>query len=202
MIFLSPLVLSAQEVDGHKMAPTFDPRQISAIEVRLWKAYYKKDYLRLFNESLLLIESQFDISREEALEIATPLAKAAYTFSQGKGDDDQNVLPELLTAYTKLKEATGAPFSPELVAQAELAWWTARRTPGQNSTENVARLMATLYGHLYGIKNEAIIRSATLRVQAAHIRDQSRRTGTPPDWEKIQSTLEESYSVLKEVLKN
>jgi hypothetical protein len=41
-----------------------------------------------------------------------------------------------------------AGFDPRAVARAELAWWVARRTPGQDSPERIGRLMAEAYARL------------------------------------------------------
>ncbi|MDZ4742771.1 MAG: hypothetical protein SGI98_05045 [Verrucomicrobiota bacterium] len=175
-----------------------NPEQIALIEVRMWKAYYKKDYPALYNELLLAIQTQFRIPPDEALNIATDLAKAAYIFSTTQGSYEQSVLPDLSRAYDKIRIATKSDFAPESVAKAELAWWKARRVAGENSPENVGHLIEALYFELYGKKNNQIAEAALLRSQAAAIRDQTHITGTPPDWDKIEQKLRQSYTLLKE----
>ncbi|MDL5047524.1 hypothetical protein QQ054_16025 [Oscillatoria amoena NRMC-F 0135] len=179
-----------------KLPGSFHPAQIAGIETRMWRAYYRKDYPTLVNEGLMLLRTQFGIPQEKAVDIAADLAKAAYTFSTSQGSYEQNVLPELSRAYEEIRLATGAKFSSESVAKAEIAWWKARRTPGQNSPENVGRLIGELYFELYGLRNDDISRAALLRAEAAAARDQSKLLGREPDWKTIEGMLDESYTLL------
>lgn len=105
------------------------------------------------------------------------------------------ILPDLEKAYGIAKASLDAGFDPRAVARAELAWWVARCIPGENSPEQVGRLIAESYGLLYEIPSSKVIRAAVLRAQAAALRDaQAER----PDWEKIGRLLRESYRDLRE----
>ncbi len=186
----------------HTLPERFNPQQIAAIETRMWRAYYKQDYPALLHEGLLALQTQFGLPREKAAEIAADFAKAAYLFSTTQGSYDQNVLPGLSRAYEDIRLTTQADFSSESVAKAEIAWWKARRTAGENSPENVGRLIANLYFELYGRRNHLTEEAGLLRAQAAHMRDQSNILGKEPEWKKIEETLTKSYTALQEGLKN
>ena len=88
-----------------------------------------------------------DAPRAVSLLVATAtlegfhLARAAATFGDLRGGYDV-VLPDLEAAYVKAKSWTQAEFDPRAVARAELAWWVARRVPGQNSAEQIGGLIA------------------------------------------------------------
>ena len=57
---------------------------------------------------------------------------------------------------------TGAHFDPAAVARAELAWWVARRMPGENDPANVGRLIATVNARIYEVPAERVLRASTL----------------------------------------
>jgi hypothetical protein len=65
--------------------------------------------------------------------------------------------------------------------------------PGQQSAENVGRLMAEEYALLYEAPIERVARAALLRAQAAKLRDDE---AANPDWAEIGSLLRESYRAL------
>jgi hypothetical protein len=83
------------------------------------------------------------------------------------------------------------------VARAELAWWVARRVPGQNSAEQIGGLIADEYALLYETSRARVEAAALLRAQAAALRDaQAGR----PDWDRIGRLLLQSYSELRSAL--
>ena len=79
------------------------------------------------------------------------------------------------------------------VARAELAWWVARRVPGQNSPEQVGRLIAQEYALLYETSAENVGAAALLRAKAASMRDAQ---ADRPDWPAIAQLLRASYDEL------
>ena len=87
-----------------------------------------------------------------------------------------------------------AGFNPRTLARAELAWWVARRTPGENSPEQVGALMAEAYALMYEAPRARVMRAALLRAQAAALRDAE---ANQPDWEAIGRLLRESYRDLR-----
>ena len=86
-----------------------------------------------------------------------------------------------------------AGFDPGRVAKAELAWWVARRTKGQNDPENVGRLIAEAYALLYEAPFDDMLKPGLLRAEAAAMRDEQ---AAAPDWPAIGRLLTESYRQL------
>src|SRR6185295_16026273 len=115
---------------------TFDPDRVADLEVDMWQAYYRKERLRLFRGLLTLLREQNGYSWARAGQQAFYFAKAASTFGSATGDYER-VLPDLTKGYGVMRNWTGAGFDPETVARAELAWWVARRVPGENDAANV-----------------------------------------------------------------
>src|SRR6185503_13934403 len=119
-------------------------------------------------------------------------ARAAATFGDATSRYE-TVLPDLEKAYATARRWLGAGFDPGRVARAELAWWVARRTKGQNDPENVGRLIAEAYALLYEAPLDDMLRPGLLRAEAAAMRDEH---AVAPDWAAIGRLLTESYRQL------
>lgn len=170
-----------------------DAARIAQAETKMWQAYYTRDMETLGLQLVAILREQFGLSYVTAALSGEELAKAAALFARSKDGYDQNVLPILESAYGRIHAATGGSWEAKKVARAELDWWVARRTPEQNSAENVGAIIAREYAFLYGHSNPEIAQAGLLRAQAAVLRDQG---GQNADWPKIQSMLGESYRLL------
>ena len=78
-----------------------------------------------------------------------------------------------------------------------MAWWVARRIPGQNSADQVGHLIALEYALLYETSAERVAPAALLRATAAKMRDEQ---AAQPDWDRIGRLLEQSYRELHAAL--
>ena len=181
---------------GARSMREFNPPRLADLEVRMWQAYYSKERLRLFGLLVTMLHEQYHYSWATATLEGFHLARAAATFGDLRGGYDV-VLPDLEAAYAKAKSWTQAEFDPRAVARAELAWWVARRVPGQNSAEQIGGLIADEYALLYETSRARVEAAALLRAQAAALRDaQAGR----PDWDRIGRLLLQSYSELRSAL--
>ena len=162
----------------------------------MWQAYYAKERVRLFTLLTTMLREQYHYSWATATVEAFHLARAAATFGDLKGNYEV-VLPDLEAAYEKARAWTEASFDPRAVARAELAWWVARRVPGQNSAEQVGGLIADEYALLYETSRARVAPAALLRAEAAALRDAQ---AGQPDWDRIGRLLLQSYSDLRSAL--
>jgi len=177
---------------GPRSMRQFNPTRLADLELRMWQAYYAKDRVRLFGLLVTMLHEQYRYSWATATRQAYHLARAAATFAELKDHYDV-VLPDLEAAYASSKAWLDAGFDPRAVARAELAWWVARRIPGQNSAEQVGRLIAEEYALLYETSVERVAPAALMRATAAKLRDDEAAT---PDWNRIGRLLFESYQDL------
>jgi len=177
---------------GPRTMRQFRPARLANLEVGMWQAYYAKERVRLFRLLVTLLREQYHYSWATASIEAFHLARAAATFGDLKSNYDV-VLPDLEAAYAKARSWTDAAFDPRAVARAELAWWVARRVPGQNSPEQVGSLIADEYALLYETTPENVGAAAQLRARAAAIRDAH---ADHPDWDEITRLLRASYDEL------
>jgi len=158
----------------------------------MWQAYYAKERVRLFSLLVTMLHEQYRYSWATAAIEGFHLARAAATFGDLKSGYDV-VLPDLEAVYAKARSWTGAAFDPAAVARAELAWWAARRVPGQNSPEHVGALIADEYALLYETTPSNVAAAALLRAKAAALRDEQT---AEPDWATIARLLRASYDEL------
>jgi hypothetical protein len=174
----------------------FDPYRLANLEVEMWQAYYSGDTIGLFRVLVVTLREQYDYSWINAVSAAFDLARAASTFADLRSNY-QTVLPDLVSAYAIARDWLDAGFDPEQVARAELAWWVARRTPGQDRPDQVGALIADEYALLYETPPSSMMRAGLFRAQAAALRDQEAEA---PDWDSIAALLTDSYVELHAAL--
>jgi hypothetical protein len=177
---------------GPRSMRVFDADRAAALEFDMWQAYYRKENLRLFRGLVTLLHEQYRYSWLKATTAGFHLANAARVFGNARGEYER-VLPDLEGAYTIARDWTGAHFDPAAVSRAELAWWVARRSPGDNSAEQVGALIADEYALLYEVPRERVLTAAVLRARAGKLRDDG---GEHADWPAVSALLFESYREL------
>ncbi len=178
---------------GSRDVRAFDADRTAALEVDMWKAYYDKRNVALFTDLVLLSREIYRYSWARAAQMGFYLARAAARFGNMRSDYDR-VLPDLEKAYRLSRDWTGAAYDPASVARAELAWWAARRVPGQDSAEHVGSLIADLNGQLYGVPPGQVLEASVLRARAGKLRDIG---GVDADWVEVDRLLHLSYRSLR-----
>lgn len=178
---------------GPRSLRVFEPDRMAELELRMWQAYYRKENVRLFALLVTMLHEQNRYPWAKAFRAGYHLAHAAATFGDARADYDR-VLPDLERAYVIARGWNRAGFDPRAVAKAELAWWIARRRPGEDSAANVGGLIADEYALLYEVPRERVVQAALLRAEAAALRD---RGGAATDWPTVSRLLRESYRLLR-----
>ena len=189
LLAATPTYWLAATPPGPRTLRQFDPDRMADVELRMWQAYYSKENVRLFGQLVTMLREQYHYSWLTAATEGYHLARAAATFGNARANYEV-VLPDLEAAYGTAKNWLQAGFDPGAVARAELAWWLARRTPGEDSPEHVGGVMADAYALLYEAPRLRVTRAAILRAQAAALRDAKAER---PDWEAVGQLLQESY---------
>ena len=174
---------------GPRTLRHFDPDRMADLELRMWKAYYAKERARLFALLVTMLHEQNHYSWATAMREGFYLARAAATFGDARANYE-SVLPDLENAHRIAKDWLHAGFDPRAVARAELAWWVARRIPGQDSPEQVGGLMADAYALLYEAPRTKVAPAALLRARAAALRDAEAERSS---WAAVGHLLRESY---------
>jgi hypothetical protein len=182
---------------GPRSLRAFDADRVADLEIGMWQAYYGKERLQLFALLVMMLHEQYHYSWATATREGFYLARAATHFGDTRQNYDALILPDLEQAYDAAKKWLNARFDPRAVARAELAWWVARRVPGENSPEHVGALMAHAYALLYEAPEANVTTAAVLRAKAAALRDAQEQH---PDWEAIHQLLRASYRHLRQAV--
>src|SRR5438105_15814146 len=99
----------------------FDPDEVARLETAMWRSYYDKQRLRLFNELSELLRTQYHMPLIRSNSTAYYAANAAFVFKQGKERADyEKALPDLLKFYGEIRKLSDIPFDPERAARLEL----------------------------------------------------------------------------------
>ncbi len=182
----------------------FDPDTLARLELRMWKAYYRRQPVRLFGLLVLAMREQAHVGWPRALAASVFLTRAAAGFATARGDYER-FAPDVARGYRLL----GLPehVDAEEVARRELRWWVVRREIGLSAGVAAGDAITRLYAELYGLPEGAVAEAGRLRGLAAEVRD--RGATVDPDgptgrgrayWPEVARLLRESYWSLKEAV--
>jgi hypothetical protein len=182
----------------------FDPDRLALLELRAWKAYYRRQPARLLGLLVMVNREQAHASWPRAVLAAVFLARAAAGFGRASGDYDRFV-PDIARGYRLL----GLPpqVDAEEVARRELRWWVVRREIGLSAGEEAGRAITSLYSALYRVPEVSVAAAGRLRGQAAEVRDRgATRDPEGPTgagrgyWPEVARLLRASYRSLQRAL--
>jgi hypothetical protein len=182
----------------------FDPDELAGLEARMWKAYYRRQPLRLFVLLVRALRAQANVSWLRALWASLLLTRAAAGFARASGDYSR-FAADIGRGYRML----GLPdhIDVEAVARHELRWWVVRREIGLAAGEAAGDAITDLYAALYDLPRERVAEAGRLRGLAAEIRD--RGAFDDPEgptaagsayWTEVARLLRDSYRSLKAAL--
>jgi hypothetical protein len=182
----------------------FDPERLADLETAMWKAYYRRQPIRLFGLLIQGLREQAGASWPRALAAAFFLTKGAAGFARATGDYER-FAPDIARGYRLL----GLP--PDIdaveVGRRELRWWVVRREIGLAAGAAAGEAITALYANLYHLPEADVAAAGRLRGQAAEVRD--RGATIDPDgpagdgrayWPEVARLLRHSYKRLSEAL--
>src|SRR6266404_400326 len=177
----------------------FDPDEVARLETAMWRSYYEKQRLQLFNHLAELLRSQYGMSQLKSNQVAYYGANAAFVFKQGQQRSDyEKALPDLLRFYGAIRKLSDIPFDVDRAARLELEWWIVHRQRDQHAPGDLAKALAELQAEIYRVPVERVMEHGRLRAEAMTIRDTKAETGgvTEEDWTKINELLRQSWRSL------
>src|ERR1041384_6586515 len=75
----------------------FDADEVARLETAMWRSYYDKKQIQLFNQLSELLRTQYHMPLVRSNQVAYYAASAAFTFKDGKTEKDfDKALPDLV----------------------------------------------------------------------------------------------------------
>jgi hypothetical protein len=182
----------------------FDADEVAKLDTAMWRSYYDKERLRLFNQLSELLRSQYNMPLARSNLVAYYAADAAFVFKRGKQRSDyEQALPALLKFYQSVRQMSDIPFDVDRAAKLELEWWIIHRERSQHAPGDLSRALAELQAEIYRVPVEKLTEHADLRAEAMTIRDTKAEQGgvTEADWARIDELLHRSWRSLKLAVK-
>jgi hypothetical protein len=184
----------------------FDADEVARLETAMWRSYYEKKQVQLFNQLSELLRTQYHMPLVRSNQVAYYAANAAFTFKDGKTEKDfEKALPDLVKFYSAIRKMSDIPFDVDRVARLELQWWIIHRERWKRPSDDLPKALAELQAAIYGVPVDRVMEHGRLRAQAMAIRDTKADTGqaiTEEDWKKINDLLRQSWGSLAKAVKN
>jgi hypothetical protein len=185
------------------MAFDFNPDRVAYAEMAGWRAYYDRDWLKLFRLVAALNHEQFRIPFPISLLAAYYVAKASVAWVPAD-HDRRDITMQLEKFYWLAQRYSGLQFDPARAAALEEQYWDVhRRLVRQPDKSEFVQIMTDLHSELFGISKEAARASAEMRVQANHTLDTiTGKTSKDPeaDWRKVEDELRQCYRLIRRAI--
>jgi hypothetical protein len=182
----------------------FNPDEVARLETAMWRSYYDKQRLQLFNQLAELLRLQYGLSQLKSNQVAYYGANAAFVFKQGQQRSDyEKALPDLLKFYGAIRKMSDIPFDVDRAARLELDWWIIHRQRDQHAPGDLAKALAELQAEIYHVPVDRVLEHGRLRAEAMTVRDTQAEKGgvTEADWTRINELLKESWGSLAKAVK-
>ena len=177
----------------------FDADEVARLETAMWRSYYSRQRVKLFNELAELLRTQYRLPLWRSNAVAFRAAKAAFVFKDGHSRADyERALPDLVSFYQSVRAVSDTDFDVERAARLELEWWIVHRERRRHAPGDLDRALADLQAEIFRLPAERFAEHARLRAEAMEIRDTKADRGgaTEEDWRRIDELLQQSWRSL------
>jgi hypothetical protein len=177
----------------------FDANEVARLETAMWRSYYDRKPVKLFNELSELLRTQYNLPYIRSNAVAYQASKAAFVFKDGHNRAEyERALPYLVKFYRNIREVGDVPFDINRAANLELEWWIIHRERKSHAAGDLARSLAELPAEIYQMPADRFMEHGRLRAEAMTIRDDRADTGgvSEADWAKIDELLHASWRSL------
>jgi hypothetical protein len=198
----------AQENAPVLQNPRLDPERVAYFESAGWRAYYDRNWPRVFRLMVQLNQEEFRMSLPTALAASVDIVRASIAFAP-IDNDVPAATAHLRRFYDKARRARGLQADAQTLAALEMDYWVVHRRLAQErkqasnhdgDIEPMVASLTRLHAALFAASPAAIRRSAELRAQAAVTVDRitgGYSTDVAADWRQVEAHLLEAYRVLQ-----
>jgi hypothetical protein len=182
---------------------SFDPARVGSVEQEAWAAYYYREWARLLQLMLQMIQGQFGLSPAQSLEAAYFATQAQVVWADrgAAGGEAEDLMRQF---YALVREPAGGRYDVDRAAALEVNWWAVHRNRAQYpDSAALARALAELYAEVYRLPVEAALPAGEHRARAMDLSDQWIREGKVRDsglLAMVRSELVDGYQALQDAL--
>ena len=155
-----------QPPDGLPPIEVFDPEAVGRVEQQAWEAYYYREWPRLMQLLLEMIQGKFGLSPAQALEAASLATRAQIVWAErgAAGGEAEEYMRQF---YALVREPAGGRYDPARAAALEINWWAVHRNRAQYpDTAALVDALAALYAEVYRLSPQAARPAAHHRAEA------------------------------------
>lgn len=174
----------------------FDPAVVARLDAAMWRSYYERKPLVLFNQLAQMMRTQFRAPFFRSYVMAYQAARAAFVFKDGENRREyEKALPHLIDFYADIERMSSESFDVEKAAKLELEWWIIHRQRNMHKPGDLEKALAETASAIYRQPAWQFKEHAKLRAGAMHIRDTKAVNGglRPSDWDEINRLLLDSW---------
>ena len=174
----------------------FDPEEVARLDTEMWRSYYDKERIKLFNQLARLLRRQYHMPMARSYLVAFHAAKAAFVFKDGTSRADyERALPDVVAYYQAIRNVSQTSFDVNRAAALELEWWIVHRERRGHVEGDLDRALADLAAEVYRLPAARFAEHGRYRAEAMSIRDDVAEKGplSQADWEKINDLLRRSW---------
>jgi hypothetical protein len=182
----------------------FDPRKVAHYEKENYVAYYQKDWLKLLQVSIGLVQETFALTLWQSIYGAYLIARAEIAFAPFPENDIPLAEAYMVRFYRMVKNIYQEKIDIERIAKLEVNWWIVhRRSFGNPENQELADALADLYVEAYGGGSQLLRSAALERARGMSYSDLWVNEGKlkeSPLLVKEEEALYKSYVLLKEAI--
>jgi hypothetical protein len=197
----------SQQPAADALRAGFDPERLAYLEAAGWRAYYDRNWPRVFRLMVQMNREQFRMPLPTAIATAVDIVRASIAFAP-VDNDVPAATSHLRSFYGKALRSLGLAADARTLAALEMDYWIVHRrlalerkqAPSHDGdVEPMVDSLARLHAALFIAPPEAIRRSAELRAQAAVAVDRitgGYSTDVEDDWRQVEESLRQAYRAL------
>jgi hypothetical protein len=185
---------------------SFDPRQVGRLEVAVWVAYYRREWLSFLRSAVTLIRHTFGLPWPSTVYSAWLALRGNRLWAPYPDNDAEGARRVMERFYRIVAEHHDETFDPRRAAELEVEWWRVHREHQHNASAGGAdgegpliAALAALYSYVYEVDEEQVTVAAEQRALAMRHSDQWVREGCDPASHLIEeerAALVRSYAGL------
>lgn len=179
----------------------FDYKRVAKLELDIWRAYYKHQFLKLFFLLFQLLRTQVHLNGYLTFKLAFYSAFAAADYRIKRGHENyERDLNKLVSFYRIISKHSVDPFDYKKAAKLEFEWWDIHRYP-EKYKKTLEQGLAEATAAVHNVKPESLKEYAHYRAIAMMIPDhKGDRQKIKPDWQKAELLLLKSWQSLHQAI--